>query len=173
MASGNTDLSLVPWGHEVSHMTAGYLQCLSSLALSNHSTLHWSLVGPRLDFSYADRCKGVFFPSFSPNVLQPWITQKNTRALGDVRVCWFAFVTVCVCAFAVRHTKGDTDCLQDQWISGQFILWMSLCRAFIPRQFHCITNKTVLLDPHLTEGKAGLFRSCNQRVFFFCCCLIC
>lgn len=32
----------------------GYLQCLSSLALSNHGTLQWSLAGPRLDLACTD-----------------------------------------------------------------------------------------------------------------------
>lgn len=53
------------WGYNVSHMTAGYLQGLLSVALSNHSTLDWSPLGSRLDLSRTGRRKGGFFVFFS------------------------------------------------------------------------------------------------------------
>lgn len=111
MASGNIDLSLFPWGHNVSHMTAGYLQCLLSLALSNHDTLHWSRVGPRLDFSCTDWCKGVCFPSFGSGAVLPQITCKNVQHASHFGEVW-AVRFVCVCL----GTRRERDVLQEAWI---------------------------------------------------------
>lgn len=83
-----------------------------------------------------------FFP------LLAWVScnpKQHGTARADVRVC-----TVRTCVWLrlhvregkrVRHITGDTDCLQDQYISGQFILWMRVWRAFIPRRLHEAYNK--------------------------------
>lgn len=112
-ASANINLSVLPGGHNVSHVTGGYLQGLLSVALSNHSTLDWSAPGSGLDVSRTARrrggflCFGSFFGFFcvlciaAPNNMKE---HERARAGG---------------LFA--HTRRnanienrDKDCLQEQ-----------------------------------------------------------
>lgn len=157
MASGNIDLSLVPWGHSVSHMTAGYLQCLLSLALSNHSTLHWSLAGPRLDSSHTDRCKGVFSLSFSPGVLQPPNNMEQHEGIRG-RACMWLRVCDGVCTQEQEREwdiwrETQTVCRTNEFQANLSYEWASGGHTSPDSAMNRITNKTVLLDLHLAEGK--------------------
>lgn len=172
MASENIDLSLVPWGQQVSHMTAGYLQCLLSLALSNHSTLHWSLVGLRLDFSYTDRCKGVF----SPLLARAYTASSNNTEENKCnrgRVCMLVFVTVCVSVFAHESRRESetykgrqTVCRTNEFQANVCYEWASGGHSSPDSSMNCLTNKTVLLDPHLIEGKVGIIKRPITVAFF-------
>lgn len=140
---------------------------VTGLVKSQHTSLRpsrpWAGLRPH---SVMQRC---FFSLFQPRCPA---TPSNMEAHGGIRgTCAYGSVRLCLCLHIraggrVGRIKANADCLQDQWISGQFILWMSLWRAFIPRRFHELYNKwNCTSGPTSDRGQINI-QSCYWGVFY-------